>query len=64
MSLKSSAIGLLTFVMDALSPLEGERPSKNAMKRAARNATPAVVLKETRQIRRARERAEKKGRKV
>lgn len=50
--------------MDVVAPIEGDGVSKNARKRAAKAATAqkAVVLIETRQLRRARERAEKKGR--
>lgn len=61
---RKAALGIATFFLDHFAPIHGEGPSKNAMTRRARKAAPAVVLTETRQIRRARERAEKKGRKV
>lgn len=58
----AAPMAVAAFVLDHLAPIHGEGQSKNARKRNTCNAPPAVVLTETRQIRRARERAAKKGR--
>lgn len=63
LSLAAGLGAIFALGMDTAAPLDSGAISKNARKRAAKKAVAApTVLVETRQLRRARERAEKKGR--